>query len=173
MIDLTLQKLFKDYSFTSVLDLGSGEGFEALFAAQHGARVVAVDQKPIPSSCLNNPNIKWDQSKIHEFVIPPNAFDLVILRNIIHFLNREFFITHIAPSIIRSMRSGGWLYLSTFQKQDIIFERNAEGYYTAEELCEIFKPLIFQKSIQEVHDDDHPPYGTHQHFTVTYVGQKP
>lgn len=173
MIDPILAKLFTSHTFSSVLDLGAGEGQQALFAAQQGAHVDAVDTKSIPSNCVGNPNIHWVQSYIHEFALPKNTYNLVIMRNVLHFLKREYVTKIFSQQVVQSLKSGGCLFLATFEQRDIVFEKNLSGYYSAEELLVLFKPLEFLAPVREVIQDDHPPYGKHQHFVVKYVGQKP
>jgi tellurite methyltransferase len=66
----------------SALDLASGPGRNAIYLAERGWRVIAVDGSPIAIELLraNNPSIdaRVVDLETGEFTVPPGAFDLVL-----------------------------------------------------------------------------------------------
>ncbi len=89
-------KLVNDLQKNSIiLDLGSGEGNDALYLAKKGFNVTAVDfstesiQKTKQLAEENNLNIKTANSKIKSFLEYHNYFDIIICINSLQFIDQK------------------------------------------------------------------------------------
>ncbi|MDP2789760.1 MAG: class I SAM-dependent methyltransferase [bacterium] len=172
LVDQTFLHILDTHNVTSMLDLGAGEGRQVLAAVRKGAKVFAVDKQAVLPIAATDPAVTWIQTTIEDYDIPKGAFDLIVMKNVIHFLKREFVQHSLASSIVQGLRAHGTLYISTFGQNDIVFQKSLQGYYTDEELQDIFHPIVFEDSVQEIVQDDHPPYGSHEHLLMKYIGRK-
>ncbi len=91
----------------SALDLASGPGRNAIYLAERGWRVIAVDGSSIAIELLraNNPSIdaRVVDLEAGEFTVPPGAFDLVLS---CYYLQRS-----LIPLIKSALRPGGLLIM--------------------------------------------------------------
>src|SRR5437016_7517746 len=91
----------------SALDVASGPGRHAIWLAQRGWQVTAVDSSPIAIGILQERarekglvvNAVLADLERHEFIIEPESFELII---VCHYLQRDLF-----PSIRVGTRIGG------------------------------------------------------------------
>ena len=77
-----------------VLDLGFGQGEDALALAERGYLVDAVDKNPQFSESKANSRIKVHKEDIRNFSIEPGGYDIIIAKNSLSFLfftKRGFF----------------------------------------------------------------------------------
>lgn len=119
------------------LDIGAGTGRNALFLADHGFHVVAVDiaEKGLSRMAGARANLLPVCADLDVFEIPGNRFSLIV--NIL-FLNRRLF-----PWIINGLAAGGVLIFETYidfpagrdhrRSRDFCLEEN--------ELLRVFSPL--------------------------------
>ncbi len=91
----------------AALDLASGPGRNALFLAERGWRVTAVDSSPVAIELLRgrNPSIDAQLADLEtgEFEILPQAFDLVLS---CYYLQRS-----LIPAMQSALRPGGLLIM--------------------------------------------------------------
>jgi tellurite methyltransferase len=91
----------------SALDLACGPGRNALYLAEQGWRVTAVDGSPVAIELLRgrNPSIDAQLADLEagEFEIPPQAFDLVLS---CYYLQRS-----LISAMQRALRPGGLLIM--------------------------------------------------------------
>lgn len=80
-----------DVNGLSVLDAGCGEGKNAVYLAQNGARVLAID---VSQSAIRNgkqafgdlANLRWEVGDIRSFKWPSGMFDIVVAYGLLHCL---------------------------------------------------------------------------------------
>lgn len=93
------------------LDLAAGEGRNSVFLARRGLNALALDistralEKGLRLARDNSVQIEVAVVDLTTFVIPPNAFDVVINFN---YLQRD-----LAPGIIAGLKPGGLLMFET------------------------------------------------------------
>lgn len=174
-MDKAFVELFNDRKIETVLDLGTGRGAYASYAAKHGAFVHAVDKLSEPESFKDFFNIKYVQLRIENVNFLPNLFDLIILRCVIQFLPNDFVTNTFGKKISDILKPNGIFYLVTFNKDDKIMYQNPERstYYSMDDLKRIFIPLTFDFIETKKVSDNHAPYGPHEHSIVTIIARKP
>jgi SAM-dependent methyltransferase len=119
------------------LDLACGSGRNALFLAERGRHVTAVDwsepglgilearaqnkkipvrriQKPVDSGRTKRAGIDVLPADLEEIQLPENCYDVIVC---IRYLQRSLF-----PQICRALRPGGMLLYETFTRAQLDFE---------------------------------------------------
>lgn len=150
-----------------ILDLGAGNGTHAEKFARIGARVVAVDRK---KPTTQHPLIEWHSMDIENFLLKLNStenFNLVLLHNIIQFLNKEWVISTLIPQLEAHLQANGILAIKTFfQEPSPPFERPCTAFYTLNELLPFF--LKWEKLHAATYAIDTPDMrGKIRHFYLT------
>ena len=96
----------------SALDIASGEGRNAVFAAENGYQTLAVDistkglEKARALADEKGVSIETQLVDLDNWKIEQNAFDLILCFN---FLDRRIF-----PAIQRALKPGGLIFYETF-----------------------------------------------------------
>ena len=94
-----------------VLDLACGSGRHSIFLSKLGYNVLAVDIDKNKLNSFNGKLIKKkviDVENVNNWPLAKEKFNAIIVTN---FLNRKIF-----PSIIRSIKKGGYLIYETFSE---------------------------------------------------------
>ncbi len=147
--------LTKHYRLANVgnaLDIAAGLGRNALFLAEKGFKVDAVDISDVAVEKLSklHPNINPIQADLDTFVIPENKYDLILN---INFLSRRLF-----PYIKEGLKKDGILIFQTFLKgdePDLSVPSNPDFLLRKNELLHSFLPLriLFYKEQKVVKCD--------------------
>lgn len=167
-----LHKILTNNKVTDVLDLGAGAGTESLYCASFGAHVDWVDKKEPPKYLNSHPHINTIQTDIKDFKFD-KEYDLIILKFILHFLNKEFIISILFPHVIKSLRPGGFLIISAFGEKDMIFSLPERSiFFSKEELENQLRPLILKDYEEYDKKDSHPPLGEHTHAIQLSIFEK-
>lgn len=101
------------------LDLACGGGRHAVFLAQRGLRVVAVDRSRAALerggelARLRMVSVAWLQADLEKFALPPAIFDVVVCT---HYRDTELY-----AYIRESLRPGGIVFYETFSLEQIRF----------------------------------------------------
>lgn len=96
-------KLFNEQNIASVLDLGAGTGKWSIFSASYGAKVIAIDNQSkalwqFPEYLKNHPSITFLEADIRNLNLSfHQGFDLILLFNVIVFLEKKVFVEQILP----------------------------------------------------------------------------
>ena len=92
------------------LDLAAGGGRNAVFLAERGFRVHAVDISDVALKALKHrhPNLDPILADLDRFPIPAETYSLIVN---IRFLNR-----HLFPAIVEGLVPGGVLIFQTYQQ---------------------------------------------------------
>jgi tellurite methyltransferase len=123
------------------LDLASGLGANAIFLAEHGLKVTALDISSVAIEKLNayalnhQLTIEAKQEAIGPASLPSSAFDVIAISR---FLDRS-----LTGAIIDALKPGGLLFYQTFTRLKVTAEGPDNPAYLLEinELLELFSPL--------------------------------
>jgi len=100
---------------SSILDLGCGDGVDAIYFDSKGFDVSALDISPvvIEENFKKNPNIDWRVYDIGKFELPyeNNEFDLIYCRLSLHYFDR-YTVTQIVHDINNKLKDGGIFYFT-------------------------------------------------------------
>jgi len=113
-----------------VLDLGCGQGRNAIFLAQVGFSVVALDVSAVALDQLSQVaidrglDIRCVQQDILDFQFPSGTFGLVVAATVLDHLPSAH-VPRVAREVLRSLVGGGFGYISVFTTNDPGFEKTA------------------------------------------------
>lgn len=115
-----VQRYFHLAKKGKALDIACGMGRNALFLAQNGFQVDAVDISDIAIHRLQNdfPQVNWILADLDHWSIPSHKYDLILN---INFLQRRLF-----PYIIDGLLPGGILIFETFLLSEYEYSRDAD-----------------------------------------------
>lgn len=109
-----------------VLDVGCGEGKNAVYLGRKGASVLAVD---ISETALENavrvwpvlPNVEWHVADIRKDALRSVFFDIVLLYGILHCLRSHQEIRDVIEHVQKMTVEGGYHLVCVFnnRKQDL------------------------------------------------------
>lgn len=165
---------------SQVLDLGCGQGRDALFLAQIGNIVTAVDSskkalfdlteqvknQKLPITIINQ--------SIEDYRIEPNKYSLIQIFNALQFLKHEDAIDVITP-VKENIAPKGIIVISAFTTEDQSFSKLPKNcFFKNNELLKLFKKfeiLLYKEN--EIIDQGHPgSEAPHKHGVVRLVARK-
>src|SRR5262245_50686885 len=118
---LRLVRILGSVKGLSVLDAGCGEGKNAHFLADQGARVTAVDCSELALSHARTTweldGVEWLLADIRDMTWPACYFDLVIAYGVFHCLASEADVTKVVRRLQQATRPGGYHVLCTFNSR--------------------------------------------------------
>ena len=130
------------------LDLACGSGRHAVWLAEQGFRVLAVDRDAAAIKALSDEASRRGLSISAEVVdlengrpfVQPDAFDLIV---VVHYLHRPLF-----PSIVSALRRGGVLVYETFTRAQAARGKPTNPAFLLEEgeLTSLVQPLEILES---------------------------
>jgi SAM-dependent methyltransferase len=105
-----------DPAWDTAADLGAGHGRQAISLASRLQRVFAVDLNPAPKDLP--PNVTWVRERIENWVarLAFDQVDLVLMRNSLQFLNREYGEIVLA-TLAQVVNRGGVVAIATFNQE--------------------------------------------------------
>ena len=149
------EKVLSDLRPGKLLLPAEGEGRNAVFAAENGWNVTAIDfsrqakEKALKLADEKRVSIKYIISPIEEYIFPENEFDTVALIYA-HFPKLQRLNIH--NSVVKSLKPGGYLIIEAFSKKQI---NNSTGgpkeislLYELKELLNDFKDLNIEVSLE-------------------------
>lgn len=183
-------RLFVDHFGTNlrgmtVLDIGAGEGKNAVYLASLGARVYATDISPValsrfalqPSYDEAFTNITTEVKDARELVYPPSSFDLIVAYGFFHSLDNINEVRLIISHIKIWTKSSGFFVGSCFNDELPIPE--SQPYLSSEALLPVgeLKQLFSDWTIISYEDDIiaevHPTAKiSHQHSLSRIIARK-
>lgn len=123
----------------TALDLGAGPGHQTLRMAELGARVFAVDRTFEP---VSHEKVVWRKMRIQDWLPGEGskiAFDIVLARNVIPFIEKGYVSGTLVPALTASMPSGGVFALSAFFRDpEPPFQMPLVALWTLDELKALF-----------------------------------
>ncbi|MBK9716802.1 MAG: methyltransferase domain-containing protein [Saprospiraceae bacterium] len=135
-----------------VLDIGIGLGSEAIYFSEKGRKVFAVDKEVYfldRIKEISKNNIVAFESKMPEGILPNETFALVILSNILHFLNYSDSIS-VCNKITKLMVAGSFALVRVHSKKHpyskLAHEKNAKfkHFFSSKEVKELFPSKNFE-----------------------------
>ncbi len=115
------------------LDIACGIGRNAIFLAEKGFKVDAVDISDVALNKINHPNINTIQADLDLYRIDENSYDLIVN---INFLSRR-----LIPYIKEGLKEGGVVIFETFtlkEGRDYFKPENREYLLRPNELLRLF-----------------------------------
>ncbi len=184
-VKLFANKYCIDFHKKSVLDLGAGEGKNAVFLASKGARVKAIDISPIALSRFNQQpnyydaleNIERICEDISNIDFEDETFDIIISYGILHCLSSATEVENYIYKIKKWIVPNGYFICATFT--DKILPPESQSYLEYDSFLKQgkLKELFMDWKILEVENDIiseiHPTSNTqHKHSLVRLISQK-
>ncbi len=132
------------------LDVACGTGRNAIFLAEKGFKVDAVDISDVALNKINHPNINTIQADLDFYRIDENSYDLIIN---INFLSRR-----LIPYIKEGLKEGGVVIFETFtlkEGEDYFQPENREYLLRPNELLRLFSEfyILFYQEKDKVKPD--------------------
>lgn len=170
---------------STVVELGCGEGRNALYLAHFGHKVIASDLSKAAISKVSllaetlNVNISADVGAVENFICPP-LLDVFIAQTVLHFTDRSVW-QPIIKKAIQNTRPGGIHCFTNFLDEagfGIPLEILACGHkksFSKNELKKIYVDAGWEvlRSDHYVKWDSHPGIPIHSHYTEKLVVRKP
>lgn len=148
-----------------VLDLGSDLGIYCDIFVERGASVIAVDIEKYQH--LNNA-VDFRFQSVESFVETNTAdYDLIFMRNILQFLDKEWVFEILFPWLYKQTTREGVIGIKTFyQEPDPPFMHSIRSTFSSEEL--IYQlPLWHEVYVKEYEHDGPDLAGEMRHFFIT------
>jgi|SRR5579884_1696396 len=107
------------FSGMNILDIGCGEGKNAVFLATQGARVDAIDISPLAISNGRRRwpdvvGVRWQIGDALTIVLRDQHYDVVIAYGLLHCLDNTAEIGCVVDKLKRATRPSGYLVLCAF-----------------------------------------------------------
>jgi 2-polyprenyl-3-methyl-5-hydroxy-6-metoxy-1,4-benzoquinol methylase len=120
------------------LDIATGKGRNAIFLAERGFEVVAIDISPVALSEARKHadekhlSIAWQQADLEMIELPENAYNLVVNFN---YLQRT-----LVPQLKGALKAGGHIIVETYliDQQTIGHPKNPDYLLRHNELLDLF-----------------------------------
>lgn len=163
----------------SALDLGCGDGRNALCLAEHGLNVDAFDFSPVGIEKLSSRararavTVRAWVQEIETFSFK-REYDLVVAHGVLHLLERGVW-RRVLDSIRRHTRPGGWNIVVVFTDRlpappDLA--PHMRGLFREGELLEYYRDWSVARWEAYTLDDEHPGGVRHRHPINKVVAQK-
>ena len=120
---------FKEYSlrYANVLDLGCGQGRDALMIASHGHSVHGVDVSPtgihqmVKRADLSGVDVTGEVADIRKYQ-PRGEYDVVLIDRVIHMFGESTDKTEVLEKAKRVTSDGGYVLVADTQKNMELIE---------------------------------------------------
>ena len=164
-----LRSRFLHFEGLTALDLGCGEGFNAIGLAKLGAKVTAVDRQAAmiertqKLADKEKVTIVTEVAKIQDFR-PGIRYDIVLFTHVLHFIPSDD-RKEIIQKVIDSVKIGGVL----------VFADLEDDFPVSSECLTTFKTSLKDIEIERFSVKDEPHLGAnypHQHKTLYLAGIK-
>ncbi|OIP76455.1 MAG: hypothetical protein AUK09_01920 [Parcubacteria group bacterium CG2_30_36_38] len=166
------------------LDLGCGQGKDALFVVKNGFKVTAVDLSEVAIKQLqatiieqNLKNIEAIQSDVKNFVIEKDVYDIIQGNHLLQFLPKPVAI-ELIKDVQQKVKLNGFIILASFTIDDPSFKlpqpKKISTYFEPQEMLRLFDGFKIIHYIERVIlDQGHGGVlSPHQHGVVEIIAQK-
>ncbi|MCK4923312.1 MAG: class I SAM-dependent methyltransferase [Bacteroidales bacterium] len=168
---MELEDVILNYENLRVLDLGCGEGKNAVYLAKKGCFVDAID---ISKYAISNAtakvadtlNINIEQCDARSYSYTPNKYDIIIAYGLFHCFDNKVQVDKVIEDCISSLVNGGFLILCAFnsRKHDLTAHPG-------------FNPLLLNhgnylryfKKFNIVFESDEDLFETHPHNNIPHM----
>ena len=168
-----------------ILDIGAGEGKNAVYLASLGGYVTAIDSSSValsrfrlqPMYDLCKDNIKIICGDVREFTYDKEAYDLIVCYGLLHSLDNSAQVYHLIDNIKKTLRESGYLVIVTFtnlmpppKNQEYL---SYDAFVDKDEFLSCFEgySVLFceEETIKESHPTDHIE---HYHSLIRVIVKK-
>jgi 2-polyprenyl-3-methyl-5-hydroxy-6-metoxy-1,4-benzoquinol methylase len=128
-----------------VLDLGSGEGRNALFFARMGYEVECIDisetavTRSLERAKSANLQLKARVADLRGMTIPEGRYTLIIVAWVLQFF-AEAEIEAIVDRVKQGLTKGGAVYVGVFSQENLRFDSRIH-YFTRDEIFSLFSDM--------------------------------
>lgn len=167
---------------SSILDLGCGEGQNAVYLAKKGFLVTAVDVSRVGIEKLNviaknkKLNIKTDIVDAVDFVQNASCFDVIICANILQFISSDK-IGHFIEKVKDKTKPGGYNTIASFVAENSGQRERAisRGRYLFDrgELYNCYSSWQIIRYSEKMSSWETHGEAKHRHFVVKLIARKP
>lgn len=121
------------------LDIATGKGRNAIFLAERGFEVVAIDISPVALAEARKHadekglSISWQQAGLEKIELPENSYDLIVNFN---YLQRS-----LLPQLKAALKVGGYVIFETYllDQRTIGHPKNPDYLLRHNELLDLFR----------------------------------
>ncbi|MDD4437680.1 MAG: class I SAM-dependent methyltransferase [Tissierellia bacterium] len=184
-VRLFVDKYIPNLKGFEVLDLGAGEGKNAVYLASKGANVLGVDISPIALSRFNKQpnyftakeNIHIECKNIRECSFDKESFDLVVAYGIFHCLSSRTEIAEYISTAKSWIKKNGYFIIVTFTDEiappDLQSYLEYESFLKKGELESFFEGWKILEKENGIITETHPTSKIeHEHSLVRLITQK-
>lgn len=169
----------------NILDLGAGEGKNAVYLANLNSNVIAIDVSKIALSRFelqpDYDNCKSRITVINEDIrnasFNKNQFDVIVAYGILHSLDSKVQVIQMLENIKKWLKNDGYFVCATFTNKipvpEIQSYLDENAFLDEGEIEEILKDFVIIKSENSVITETHPTSNIeHQHSIVRLIAKK-
>lgn len=148
------------------LDLGCGSGSASHYVAIRGLKVLAVDKLRVaPERIRDLARVRYLQKDLHLWTPGEETWDIMVLLNVLQFLNRDYVLETFLPKLAWCLNPGGLIEIETFAPGEAL---DTPSKYVPDEIVKSLKGLtILGQRMFEY--DGLDMRGTKRHFHLTWV----
>ncbi|WP_158789129.1 bifunctional 2-polyprenyl-6-hydroxyphenol methylase/3-demethylubiquinol 3-O-methyltransferase UbiG [Granulicella sp. L46] len=181
---LSLESQIPSFEGLRILDVGCGEGKNALYLARKGALVnaydvsdIAIDHALAAREALQVKDVNFYVGDAMAENFPSESFDVVIAYGLLHCLADEQSIREVSKHLIRMTRKGGYLVVCAFNSRLQDLAAAHPGFYPTTLRHQVYVDIFKNLQILEAHDRDlhetHPHNGiAHTHSMTRILGMR-
>jgi len=195
--DPLLAKNIEEVPVGKALDLGVGEGRNALYLAHKGFKVTGIDVSPraiekfLDLAKERGLTVEGLVMDMLDFEFKPAVYNLVVATGTLHFL-RKSEVYGMISKIIRSINLGGYVYIKDFTVNDPSYQTIKKRlkeieentfyspkrfsylyFFSHNELKEMFKDFEIKAYTEKIiRDPGHGKTGPHKHGAVLLFAKK-
>lgn len=150
------------------LDLGCGPGRVSRYAAFRGLNVLAIDRwRMVPERIRGMERVRYLQKDLHNWSPEEETWDIMVLLNVIQFLDRDYVLETFLPRLVTRLNPAGLIEIETFSP-GAGESFNALSRYIPDEIVKSLKGLSILE--QRMFEHDGPDmHGIKRHFHLTWV----
>lgn len=158
-------------SAKTFLDLGCGPGSISRYAASRGLSVLAIDRwRVVPERIRGMEGVRYLQKDLHHWSPEEETWDIIVLLNVIQFLDRGYVLETLLPRLVKHLKPAGLIEIETFAPGSME-SFNVPSRYVSDEIVRSLTGLAILE--QRMFEYDGPDmHGTKRHFHLTWVRAK-
>jgi len=172
VVEAKIKAVIGDAPIASLLDLGTGTGRMVSLLGEQAQRIVGVDAShamlAVARANLEHESIKgveWRQGDLYALPVDRNAFELVIIHQVLHFLDDP---ARALREAAQALAPGGRLVVIDFAPHDLEFLRETQAHRRLGFSVGQMTDWLTEAGLEITqHDDIAPPNTTGGQLTVS------